>query len=64
LQKVRDLALERLAKLVFDREWYRKILEGLISQGLFQLTEDEVIIRCRKDDIELVKVGAHRSRTE
>lgn len=52
-----DLGHERLAKLVYDREWYRKILEGLVTQGLFQLTEDAVVIRCRKNDVELVKVG-------
>ena len=34
---------------------YQKLLEGLIAQALFQLCEKECVIKCREEDIDLVK---------
>jgi len=38
-----------------DHNLYQKVLQKLIAQGLFQLLEKEVIIRCRQQDVRLVQ---------
>ena len=52
-------ARQKLTTLVEDTNTYRRILEGLIAQGLFQMLEDSVVIRCRQMDVALVKVRKH-----
>uniref|UniRef100_A0A0N4Z362 V-type proton ATPase subunit E n=1 Tax=Parastrongyloides trichosuri TaxID=131310 RepID=A0A0N4Z362_PARTI len=34
---------------------YPEILKGLIKQALFQLLESHVVLRCRKEDVSLIK---------
>lgn len=48
-------ARERLAKIAKDPNQYKVMLEGLIAQGLFQLLEENVTIRCRQADVPLVR---------
>jgi V-type H+-transporting ATPase subunit E len=48
-------ARERLGKLARDPAQYKQMLEGLIAQGLFQLLEENVTIRCRQADVPLVR---------
>lgn len=50
-----------LVRLVSDPTRYKMLLEGLITQGLFQLMEELVIIRCRKADIILIQEVMERS---
>ena len=50
-----DEAKQKLTEFTRDQNIYKKILQKLIEQGLFQLVELEVAIRCRKIDFELVK---------
>lgn len=45
----------RLGKITEDAPKYRKMLEDLIAQGLFQLLEKEVLVRCRQQDVDIVK---------
>merc|ERR1711963_551757 len=45
----------RLTKVAGDKQRYRQLLTGLIAQGLFQLLEPVVILRCRQHDLDLVK---------
>jgi len=55
VNSVLEEALEHLVKTTKDEEMYKKVLQKLIEQGLFQLVEKEVTIRCKKDDEKLVK---------
>ncbi|XP_013416707.1 V-type proton ATPase subunit E [Lingula anatina] len=48
-------ATQRLGKITQDKGKYKKVLEGLIAQGLLQLMEKEVVLKCRKEDSSLVK---------
>jgi V-type H+-transporting ATPase subunit E len=64
-----DEAQRRLTDLSKDTNQYKKILEGLIAQGLFQLLEDSVTVRCRLTDEKLVSellpaaVANYKSKT-
>ncbi|XP_046565200.1 V-type proton ATPase subunit E 1-like [Haliotis rubra] len=40
-----------------DKAKYQKVLEGLISQGLYQLLETNVTIRCREVDRDIVQAA-------
>ena len=55
IQKILDEARSKLGEVVADKEKYKQILGGLLTQCLFQLLEPVALIRCRKDDLELVK---------
>ncbi|XP_002737469.1 V-type proton ATPase subunit E-like [Saccoglossus kowalevskii] len=46
---------QRLGTVTQNQEQYRKLLEGLTTQGLFQMLENNVTIRCRQQDVDLVK---------
>ncbi|CAH8532830.1 unnamed protein product [Schistosoma turkestanicum] len=62
-------AQERLRMVTRDRDIYQKCLSGLILEGLFQLLEPEVIIRCREVDRDLIQnllpgcVATYRNQT-
>lgn len=55
IQKVMDEAREKLGEVVKDTNKYKQVLEGLLTQCLFQLMEPVAMIRCRREDLELVK---------
>lgn len=48
-------ALQALSALTKDHTQYSQLLEGLITQGMLQLMEDTVVIRCREADSTLVE---------
>jgi len=48
---LREDTRKKLVELSQDVTGYKKLLEGLILQGLFQLIEDNVLIRCRQKDV-------------
>ncbi|XP_077999810.1 V-type proton ATPase subunit E 1-like [Glandiceps talaboti] len=50
-----DEATQRLGMVTKDTNKYSKLLEGLIMQGLFQLLEKNVTIKCRREDVDLVQ---------
>lgn len=54
IKNLLEEARQRLGGLTRDQSGYARILEGLITQGLFQLMEDKVVIRCRQQDLQLV----------
>jgi len=56
-----DEARERLGEIASDKEKYKQILEGLLTQCLFQLLEPIAKIRCREQDLELVKDARDKS---
>ncbi|EDO39197.1 predicted protein [Nematostella vectensis] len=55
IKRILDEAVERLGKVTQDQGKYQQIIQGLITQGLYQLLESKVLIRCRKQDVSLVK---------
>uniref|UniRef100_A0A3P9KPN1 ATPase H+ transporting V1 subunit E1a n=1 Tax=Oryzias latipes TaxID=8090 RepID=A0A3P9KPN1_ORYLA len=54
-------ARKRLSELVKDSETYSKLLDGLILQGLYQLLEPKVTIRCRQQDVEIVQASVRKN---
>lgn len=54
LRETYDDAAKELVEIVKDTEAYTKILKALVLQGLIVLADDEVAIRCRHDDVEIV----------
>uniref|UniRef100_A0A7E4VJW1 V-type proton ATPase subunit E n=1 Tax=Panagrellus redivivus TaxID=6233 RepID=A0A7E4VJW1_PANRE len=55
LRGVLDEATNNLARISADTARYPSILKGLLLQGLYQLLEKDVVLRCRRKDEELVK---------
>lgn len=51
----------KLGHVTDDKDKYKNVLEGLITQGLFQILEPVVTIRCRKADVGLVKETKDKS---
>ena len=45
----------KLGSLADNPAQYQKLLEGLIAQAIFQLCEKECVVKCREEDIDLVK---------
>lgn len=43
-----------------DREQYATLLEGLILQGAYALMENDVVVRCREEDVEQVNNAIDR----
>ncbi|KAJ8245379.1 hypothetical protein GJAV_G00270120 [Gymnothorax javanicus] len=54
-------ARQRLASIAEDHDRYQTLLDGLVLQGLYQLLEPKVTIRCRQQDVELVQVAVQRN---
>jgi len=55
IKVLRDDTRKKLAELSQDVAGYKKLLEGLIVQGLYQLIEENVTIRCRQKDVSHVE---------
>ncbi|KAM9645952.1 V-type proton ATPase subunit E 1-like [Trichechus inunguis] len=54
-------AKQRLSKVVKDTTRYQVLLDGLVLQGLYQLLEPRMIVRCRKQDFLLVKAAVQKA---
>jgi V-type H+-transporting ATPase subunit E len=46
---------QQLALTTQDKQKYGKLLEGLIAQGVCQLLEPKIQVRCRQNDQQLVQ---------
>ena len=55
VRALKEEARKQLSVLAEDADKYRLILSNLIAQGLFLLMEKDVMIRCKKNDVDLVK---------
>lgn len=55
VNQVLEKAKKQLATISQDKSRYPQLLEGLIAQGLCQLLEGNVTIRCRQVDLQLVQ---------
>ncbi|XP_006633729.1 V-type proton ATPase subunit E 1a [Lepisosteus oculatus] len=54
-------AKQRLAKIAKDPARYQTLMEGLVLQGFYQLLEPVVTIRCRKQDIPMLKAAIQKN---
>lgn len=55
---VRDVleeARRRLGQISHDKARYKQVMDGLVSQALTQLLEPYVVIRCREQDVGVIK---------
>jgi len=52
---VLDEAKKRLVEITKDQGKYKGMMQGLITQGLLQLLEMNVLLRCRQADLALVE---------
>ncbi|CAF5130137.1 unnamed protein product [Rotaria sp. Silwood1] len=55
VQALKEEARKQLSILTQDRSKYTTILSNLIIQGLYLLMENDVTIRCRRNDYQLVQ---------
>jgi V-type H+-transporting ATPase subunit E len=55
LRTVLDAARGNLSRISADTNRYPSILKGLIMQGLFQMLEKDILLRCRQKDEGLVE---------
>eukprot|EP00826_Nyctotherus_ovalis_P026222 TRINITY_DN2049_c0_g3_i1.p1 TRINITY_DN2049_c0_g3~~TRINITY_DN2049_c0_g3_i1.p1 ORF type:complete len:189 (+),score=84.07 TRINITY_DN2049_c0_g3_i1:187-753(+) len=64
LEKIKKETAEKLASMAAqDKPKYKALTRSLILQGLLKLMEPEVIIKCRKSDVEMVKELVEDLRT-
>ncbi|KAI8085748.1 ATP synthase subunit [Gilbertella persicaria] len=49
---------KRIHEVSEDQDRYATLLEGLILQGIYSLMEDQVVIRCREQDVDQVNSAA------
>jgi len=56
-QTLLNEAKDRLSEIQQNKERYKELLSGLIAQGLFQILENDVIIKCLPEEVELIKVS-------
>jgi len=54
-------ARQRLSNIAKDQSRYSALLDGLILQGLYQLLEQKVTIRCRKQDVPMVQASIQKN---
>ncbi|KAJ4924504.1 hypothetical protein JOQ06_003460 [Pogonophryne albipinna] len=54
-------ARQRLGNIAKDPARYPALMDGLILQGLYQLLEPKVTIRCRKQDVQMVQASIQRN---
>jgi len=55
IQKILEEARKKLGEVVKDTEKYKQVLQGLLTQCLFQLLEPKAKILCKRDDLQLIK---------
>lgn len=55
IKTVLDESRSKLSEVTRDSDLYGKVLHKLISQCVFRLIEQEIEIRCRKADLQLVE---------
>ncbi|XP_028814010.1 V-type proton ATPase subunit E 1a isoform X1 [Denticeps clupeoides] len=54
-------ARQRLSNIAKDSVKYQTLLDGLLLQGFYQLLEPKVTIRCRKQDVDMVKAAVQKN---
>ena len=60
-QRLLDDAKSKLKDQMRDTGRYQQMMQDLITQGLYQLLEQSVTVRCRAQDVQYVKVRGNDS---
>ncbi|KAK9147328.1 hypothetical protein Scep_006085 [Stephania cephalantha] len=55
VSSMKEAAAKELLHVSYDHHSYRRLLRDLIVQSLLRLKEPAVLLRCRKEDLELVE---------
>ena len=55
IKQLQNDARKQLVVLTKDTNNYKRLLEALVAQGLYQLLEEQVVIRCRQKDLTIVQ---------
>lgn len=63
IQKLKDDANDKLSQVIQNPEKYAELLSKLIAQALFRLIEENVYIKCREADVELVSRAIEVAKT-
>lgn len=61
VSSVLDDARKRLGEVTKNEEEYKNVLSKLIVQGLYQVMEAKVTLRCRQVDVPLIRAVLQRS---
>jgi len=64
IKNILDEATKDLATLTLNKNGYKTILEGLISQGIVRFLEPKVTLRCKKADEDLVQAAIPNAISE
>ncbi|KAF2965410.1 hypothetical protein GQX73_g8159 [Xylaria multiplex] len=64
LDDIFDQAAKKLADAAKDKGKYQTVLKGLLLEGMYALNEDEVSVRARKADNDVVKKAAKQAEEE
>ncbi|KAI1292397.1 ATPase, V1/A1 complex, subunit E [Xylaria venustula] len=64
LDDIFEQAEKKLSAAVKDKGKYKGVLKGLLLEGLYALSEDEVAVRARKADFEVVRDAAKSAEEE
>ncbi|RWA14135.1 hypothetical protein EKO27_g986 [Xylaria grammica] len=64
LDDIFDEAAKELANATKDKEKYKTVLKGLLLEGMYALNEDEVTVRARKADSDVLKKAAKEAEEE
>ncbi|KAF6807825.1 vacuolar ATP synthase subunit e [Colletotrichum sojae] len=64
LDDIFEDARKKLATGTKDKAKYQVVLKGLILEGLYALTEPEVVVRARKADFDIVKKAIEEASKE
>lgn len=55
LEKIKSELIEKLIEEIKNKDKYKTLLKDLILQGLVRLMEEEVYVRVRTEDKEIVE---------
>ncbi|KZV17615.1 V-type proton ATPase subunit E [Dorcoceras hygrometricum] len=64
VNSMKESASKELLQVSHDQNSYRRLLKDLIVQSLLRLKEPSVLLRCRKDDIQLVNSVLNKAKEE
>ncbi|KAI8632793.1 ATPase, V1/A1 complex, subunit E [Xylariaceae sp. FL1651] len=64
LDDIFEQASKKLVDASKDVSKYKTVLKGLLLEGMYALSEDEVVVKARKGDSEIVKEAAKEAEAE
>ncbi|KAI0203316.1 ATPase, V1/A1 complex, subunit E [Astrocystis sublimbata] len=64
LDDIFEQASKKLTSAAKDKGKYQKVLKGLLLEGMYALSEDQIAVRARKADNDVVKKAAKEAEDE